>query len=135
MTIHTGERPYQCTICDKGFRQKHCLKNIWQLSLWKKDISVPYVTSNFYRKVTCLSNSGCTLGRKYIMVANVIRHFHFIVALLYTQKLIVKKNHSTVASVVRISLKNHISKHICGFTEGIGPDLNNASNVRKLFVQ
>ena len=44
--------------------------------------------------------SGCTLGRKYIIAANVIRHFHFIVALLYTQKLIVKKNHSTVASVV-----------------------------------
>ena len=59
--------------------------------------------------------SDCTLGRKYIIVANVIRHFYCIVALFYTPKLIVKKNHSTVSSGVRISLKNHISKHICGF--------------------
>ena len=88
MMIHIDERPDQCNICDKAFSQYIVLKHMTTHTL-EKDISVPYVTSNFFSKGDLTAHFRLHTGEKVYNGGQCDKTFPF-----YSSFIVHAKTHS-----------------------------------------
>ena len=49
-TIHTGERPYKCTVCDRSFRMKRGLEDHFKLHDTSLQLKCPLCPKTFVEK-------------------------------------------------------------------------------------
>ena len=61
MEAHTGERPYQCIICDKAFSQASLIRITWWITVAKDHIIAVIVTRFSYMIIILLTVKWLTL--------------------------------------------------------------------------